>query len=116
MAEGKPVPLPNAPSITISDNIILQPPLSRRGHGPGILLAVPAELDSDTPGKSLDPMPLQKWAEEGYAVAKWKVGQNDSSDALQSSLQKAVEALAQLPECDKKDQFCSICMIRLPTC
>ena len=66
--------LPSAARVRVSRHTVLQPPLSRRGTGPGLILVQHA-LDvltsavkaTETP--SLDPEPIQKWAEEGFAVA-----------------------------------------------
>jgi len=59
------VSLPSAKAFNISSSITIQPPLSRRGEGPGLLLIVPEDLDLGSSSKTLDPPPLQKWAEEG---------------------------------------------------
>ncbi|CEJ81212.1 hypothetical protein VHEMI01354 [[Torrubiella] hemipterigena] len=60
--------LPNAPRrILLNGSALLQPPLSRRGSGPGIIL-ITAQRNSLSSGSSLDPDPIQKWAEEGFAV------------------------------------------------
>ncbi|KAL4994680.1 hypothetical protein BDV10DRAFT_176333 [Aspergillus recurvatus] len=65
------IPLKPLPTPTVHDiepGICLLPPLSRRGHGPGMIVLVPdiapsqLYLDNGVPGPSL------KWAEEGYAV------------------------------------------------
>ncbi|KAK7985609.1 carboxymethylenebutenolidase [Apiospora saccharicola] len=54
--EKTPVPRPNAPSIVISPTLTLQPPLSRRGHGPGLVLLVDPSLDlANCHDKTLDP-------------------------------------------------------------
>lgn len=54
--------LPSAQPITLSVNATLQPPLSRRGHGPGLILLTESSSDSFK-NETLDPLPLQKWAE-----------------------------------------------------
>ncbi|KAF2498322.1 carboxymethylenebutenolidase [Lophium mytilinum] len=74
MADLNIPPLPSAPPVMISGRILVQPPLSRRGTGPGLILIVDQEelqttlLPENT--KTLDPPPLKKWAEEGFAVAQ----------------------------------------------
>lgn len=66
--------LPAAAQVRVSRHTILQPPLSRRGTGPGLIIVQHA-LDvltaavKATDSPSLDPEPVQKWAEEGFAVA-----------------------------------------------
>lgn len=100
--EKAPVPLPSAPPRSISLSITIQPPLSRRGHGPALLLVVPAELDVNASPKTLDPPPLQKWAEEGFAVAQIQVVE-DSGSLFQDDVKAALKSLAELNECDKSD-------------
>ncbi len=72
-----PVPLPSAPRIHLSSGISIQPPLSRRGYGPGLILILPSlppkpvviiNEDAGLTADQLDPDPVCKWAEEGYAV------------------------------------------------
>jgi hypothetical protein len=51
----------------------LQLPLSRRGKGPGLLIFVPKTYTASALGsgqKTLDPEPIQKWAEEGFTVVQ----------------------------------------------
>ncbi|KAF5333576.1 hypothetical protein D9611_002291 [Ephemerocybe angulata] len=67
--EEMPVPLPNAPIRRVTDVLSVQPPLSRRGHGPGIVMFLPDDVPAAGGQKLLDPGPVQKWAEEGFAVA-----------------------------------------------
>ncbi|KAL1639982.1 hypothetical protein SLS58_007408 [Diplodia intermedia] len=64
------VPLPSTPPRPIAPNIVLQPPLSRRGTGPGLVLVVGAHLPLGGGDATLDPPPLLKWAEEGFAVVQ----------------------------------------------
>jgi carboxymethylenebutenolidase len=88
--------------ITIDANVALQEPLTRRGIGPGLLLITSAKYsgrkartDGDVQ-KTLDPEPLQKWAEEGFVVVEVKVI-DDTTDAgreaFGESLTTALEAL-----------------------
>lgn len=105
-SEKTPVPRPNAPSIVISPTLTLQPPLSRRGHGPGLVLLVDPSLDlANCHDKTLDPPPLQKWAEEGYAVAQLKLVPNGVAAAGglrldEDDLHQAIQELERLPSCD----------------
>jgi carboxymethylenebutenolidase len=83
-----------------------RPPLSRRGHGPGLLLVIPKEYEeAESKNETLDPIPLHKWAEEGYAVAQVVFDESDFSAAGK----RALDALIQLNECDVKDQIGLIC-------
>ncbi len=103
-----PTPLPSAPAVAVSPGIILQPPLSRCGRGPGLVLVRAAShAESQANNHSLDPEPVQKWAEESFAVAQ--ITFDSESSASPSSvfdlLRDAVQALTSLSECDKKDSF-----------
>jgi len=90
--------IPNAPARQLSPHLTLQPPLSRRGNGPGLVLVVDhyALLEEST--DHIDPPPLLKWAEEGYAVVQIMVpGKVD--DGGEFPLEKALEALRGCSEC-----------------
>jgi carboxymethylenebutenolidase len=69
-----PVPLPCEPRIQLAPNVLIQPPLSRRGFGPGLVLLLPdippaPPIGEETPTtEQIDPEPVQKWAEEGYTI------------------------------------------------
>ena len=54
----------------ISSHVTLQAPLSRRGRGPGLVLVLDHYAEIGPSEKYLDPPPLQKWAEEGFAVVQ----------------------------------------------
>ena len=82
-----PAPLPQAKPQAIADGITLLPPLSRLGHGPGLVILHP---DSDKHLEIIKGVPsvLVKWAEEGYAVVEIQ------ARALKGDvLRTAVEAL-----------------------
>lgn len=95
--EEPPVPLPSAPLQTIAPNIVLQPPLSRHGKGPGLVLLVDGALPLGHSDKTLDPPPLLKWAEEGYAVAQITLNHDHEFNA---DLRRAFAALEALDECE----------------
>jgi hypothetical protein len=75
---GAPVTPPSSLSLaapppqprTISSGITLQAPLSRRGRGPGLVLVLDHYAATDGKEGCLDPPPMQKWAEEGFAVVQ----------------------------------------------
>jgi carboxymethylenebutenolidase len=101
-AEEQPVPLPSAPRLSLGNNIVLQPPLTRRGTGPGLIVFLPSSnsIEPRQDAKvSLDPEPVQKWAEEGFAV----VGVAD--DTVSDSMKTGIAALQDLDEVDVKDKF-----------
>ncbi|KAK9343427.1 hypothetical protein V1522DRAFT_413190, partial [Lipomyces starkeyi] len=92
----------------LAHNAVLQPPLSRRGHGPGLVIIIP-ETHCDISCKvTLYPHPMQKWAEEGFAIVRvsfsteplhstiWDIGQ---------ALELGVATFKSLLECDVKDKF-----------
>lgn len=102
MADPPPPP-PAAPLVHLAPNIVLQPPLSRRGHGPGLIIFVPASYaEFQKQNDTLDPEPLQKWAEEGYAVVKISFDKNEgaASKAVTERYNKAIDALLALPDCE----------------
>ncbi|KAI9368133.1 hypothetical protein BJX61DRAFT_240670 [Aspergillus egyptiacus] len=97
--------LPSAPAVEVGPNIVLQPPLSRCGHGPGLLLIRPSTYaDCQRDNSSLDPEPLQKWAEESFAVAQITLN-TQSCASLPSLVRNASKALASLEECNVRDKF-----------
>ncbi|KAJ4472130.1 hypothetical protein J3R30DRAFT_3298956 [Lentinula aciculospora] len=97
------VSLPSAPLITLSNNAYLQPPLTRRGTGPGMIAFLPpSSAYKPNTEKTLDPEPVQKWAEEGFAV----VGvYNGKGWTIEEALKKGIEALLSLEELDTRDKF-----------
>ncbi|KAL1627707.1 hypothetical protein SLS56_006156 [Neofusicoccum ribis] len=110
--EETPVPLPTARPLTISPAVVVQPPLSRRGHGPGVVLVVSGALPLGHSDKTLDPPPLLKWAEEGYAVAQITLDGDPSG--FQRDLRRAIDALASLEECSQKEEYGLITYVPLP--
>jgi len=98
--EKGPPSLPSAKPTKLAANVTLQPPLSRRGHGPGLILLVPAFGRTKT--ETLDPQPILKWAEEGYAVVEVVTSGNAN---ISEAVVSGVEALTKLPECSDKDKF-----------
>lgn len=89
------------PRIQITPEITVQPPLSRRGTGPGLILVVPSDLDLGPHEQTLDPPPLQKWAEESFAVAQiiLPVASDGARPGdISDRITTAVEALGNLPD------------------
>lgn len=102
----QPVKLPDAPREPLSEGYMeLQPPLSRRGHGPGIVafLAPPPPQASGPKAETLDPEPVMKWAEEGYAVVA--VSSDVPRNDVRKALSVAVNALTAHKDVDVKDKF-----------
>ena len=102
------IPLPSAKPIKVSTSITIQPPLTRRGQGPGLALVVPSGIDLNGSDTTLDPPPLQKWAEEGYAVAQITLAEGQS-DKFGSNFEEAIDALSKLKECDSAEKIGLIC-------
>jgi carboxymethylenebutenolidase len=99
--------LPSA--TTISPSLTIQPPLSRRGKGPGIILVLDHYALLQNSDKHIDPPPLQKWAEEGYAVAQVLVP-GKAEDGGEFPLDRAVRALKEMEECDGGEKgFALVC-------
>ncbi|GAA5874823.1 hypothetical protein JCM8547_005251 [Rhodosporidiobolus lusitaniae] len=111
-------PLPSAQSVDLAPNVKLQPPLSRRGHGPGLVIVIPSPIAPSDEGKDggsaeqeeqekmrklLDPPPLQKWAEEGYAVLQLEVrgvGEEKEGDwGFEKVASEGVKRLLKTREC-----------------
>ncbi|KAI0871766.1 hypothetical protein GGS24DRAFT_469960 [Hypoxylon argillaceum] len=119
--EEKPVPLPSAPIIRLAGNATLQPPLTRRGYGPGLVVIGSGDSESSykeqqeivdpsstQSPRTLDPLPQKKWAEEGYAVVQLRFGNTGHGVEdwdIGTGLDKAIEALTGLETCDVKDRF-----------
>ena len=76
--------------------LTLQSPLSRCGRGPGLILLLDPTQPYHGSPKTLDPPPLQKWAEEGYAVAQVLFLASAPAAQLASQIAQAAEALRQL--------------------
>lgn len=110
--DEQPVPLPNACLIKICPDIVLQPPLSRRGTGPGIIIFLPDSahlvLADQSTAKPLDPDPITKWAEEGFAVVAIAGNSSDEVPSVANALKKALEALQALEQVDIKQKFAVI--------
>ncbi|KAL4865418.1 hypothetical protein BDV12DRAFT_174686 [Aspergillus spectabilis] len=100
--------LPSAILVEVSPNIALQPPLSRCGRGPGLLLIRPSSyVEYQKNNQSLDPEPVLKLAEESFAVAQVTLDSelSGSQAPVSEVVGKAVDALVSLAECDGKEKF-----------
>jgi carboxymethylenebutenolidase len=107
--DEQPVALPSAPLVHINDRVVLQPPLSRRGTGPGIVLVLPDSTQisrNEGSTKPLDPEPVLKWAEEGFAVVGvTNLEENEGSRLLEKNLELSLDALEALETVDVKGKF-----------
>ncbi|KAF3396174.1 Cytochrome b2 [Penicillium rolfsii] len=96
-----PPPLPTTQSTEIRPGLSIVLPLSRRGHGPGLIVLVP---DTEQPLAIIDGIPSQsvKWAEEGYTVAA--IQRRALMTGAREVLTEATQALQSCEKCDPKDQ------------
>jgi carboxymethylenebutenolidase len=94
-----PKPLPTPELKVVRPGISLLPPLSRRGHGPGLVVLTPTSGDV-LEIKDGVPSVLIKWAEEGYTVVQIKSSVFEGTSS-QSVIAEALEALTQCEKCDK---------------
>lgn len=114
---GPPKPVPPQQPEKIAEGITLLRPLSRKGHGPGlIILAPPPAQNDNNPTTSTPeiqngiPSLRMKWAEEGYCVVQIQPHASSSSSSSSSSvLQIAVQALQACAECEPKEKMGIIC-------
>ncbi len=67
-SRGAPVSYPEPQQV--SPHILFQAPLSRRGHGPGLILVLDHYAQLTESEGNGDLPPLRKWAEEGFAVVQ----------------------------------------------
>jgi carboxymethylenebutenolidase len=96
--------LPNAKPFKLTSNVTIQAPLSRQGHGPGLLIIrSAAKHDQLNIKKTLDPEPLQKWAEESYVIAQLEVSEGHTT--IKEELRQALDALENHERCSKKASY-----------
>ncbi|KAF2722922.1 NTF2-like protein [Polychaeton citri CBS 116435] len=93
--------VPEAKAFSPLKGVSIQPPLSRRGVGPGLILILDESLDLRKSTKTLDPPPLQKWAEEGYAVAQI----SSSATDFEKRFNEASYQLKDLETCESMSGF-----------
>lgn len=94
-----------AATVDLSPHVVIQPPLSRCGHGPGLVLIRPlCYATCQQQNKTLDPEPLKKWAEESFTVAQITVDHKSAVDksSLQELIQQAENGLTETLACDSK--------------
>ncbi|KAJ5260870.1 hypothetical protein N7524_008503 [Penicillium chrysogenum] len=93
--------------VDLSPHVTIQPPLSRCGHGPGLILIRPlCYATCQQQNKTLDPEPLKKWAEESFTVVQISVDEKSAIDIspLRELLQEAERGLTKRLECDTKEK------------
>ncbi|KAL4923702.1 uncharacterized protein BDV17DRAFT_233383 [Aspergillus undulatus] len=107
MVSASTTTLPSAPLRQLCLNVVLQPPLSRSGHGPGLVIirsSVHAACQANN--NTLDPEPIKKWAEESFAVAQVTLDAeaSQSEELVWRLLVLANDGLLSLAECDNKEK------------
>ncbi|UNI18396.1 Carboxymethylenebutenolidase [Purpureocillium takamizusanense] len=94
-----PGPLPHAQPQFVAEGITLLAPLTRRGHGPGLIIL---QQDSENNLEILDGVPsaLLKWAEEGYVVAEiqTRAFKRDPGDVLGDAMRALLSCNKLEPE------------------
>lgn len=104
-----PAPLPSAQLQKLQTGICLQPPLTRRGSGPGlIILATADEYDEEVTHRDDAPTLVLKWAEEGYTVVQISAAAIASSSAEQI-FSLAMDALQGCDACEPEDKVGMVC-------
>lgn len=101
-------PFASVPAVELSSQVTIQPPLSRCGHGPGLILIRPlCYATCQQRNKTLDPEPLKKWAEESFTVAQITMdGQSGIERAsVEDLIHDAEDGLSERPECDSKGKI-----------
>ncbi|OAR01954.1 hypothetical protein LLEC1_04880 [Akanthomyces lecanii] len=99
-----PAPLPSAQLQKLQTGISLQPPLTRRGSGPGLIILTTAdEYDECVTHHDDAPTPVLKWAEEGYTVVQVSAAVIASSSA-EHIFSVAMNALQGCDACQPKDK------------
>lgn len=105
-----PPPLPTAELKTIRQGVSLLPPLSRRGHGPGLIILTQATADPFAFYEGV-PSLLVKWAEGGYTVVQLEPSAFEGRSS-EETLKEATEALAQCDKCEPKESIGLVGMFR----
>lgn len=100
-----PAPLPSAKLQFLKPGFSLQPPLTRLGSGPGlILLTTPDIYDEQLKQRDDAPTAVLKWAEEGYTVAQISASAINTSN-IKSVLSEAITAFDKCEACQPKDKI-----------
>ncbi|KAH7324172.1 LEA domain protein [Stachybotrys elegans] len=104
-----PAPLPSAKIEILKPGFSLQPPLTRRGSGPGlIILTTQDEYDEAVVNRDDAPTAVLKWAEEGYTVVQISAEALGSPNA-ETVVAEALDALNKSETCQPKDKVGLVC-------
>jgi carboxymethylenebutenolidase len=107
----EPLLLPSAPIIQVTPSVTIQPPLSRAGKGPGLIILVDQESATKASTESIDPPPLQKWAEESFVVGQidWSKLDKSFGETLSDTL-LFIKALDSFDGNEKVGLICKLCL------
>lgn len=104
-----PAPLPSAKLQVLKPGVSLQPPLTRLGSGPGLVLFTTEDVyDEHVTQRDDAPTAVLKWAEEGYTVVQISEAAVGTT-VVGSLLSDAVEALERCDTCQPKDKIGIVC-------
>lgn len=104
-----PAPLPSAKLQVLRTGVSLQPPLTRLGSGPGLIILTSEEIyDEKVTQRDDAPTAVLKWAEEGYTVIQVSATAVESSD-IKTVFDEALNALEKCDACQPKDKVGLVC-------
>ena len=104
-----PAPLPSAKLQVLRSGLSLQPPLTRLGSGPGLILFTTENIyDEQVTQRDDAPTAVLKWAEEGYTVVQISATAVEPSK-IEDLFSEAFEALERCEACQPKDKVGTIC-------
>lgn len=104
-----PAPLPSAKLQVLKPGISLQPPLTRLGVGPGIILLTTQDVyDEQVTQRDDAPTAVLKWAEEGYTVFQVSVAAVQFSNVT-NIFEDAMKAFEQCEACQPKNKIGLVC-------
>src|SRR5690242_5896984 len=106
-----PAPLPSINLKVLRPGLSLLYPLSRRGHGPG-LIVLSATTEDPLAFYEGVPSSLVKWAEEGYAVVQIEAAAFEGKDSG-VVLKEAIDILKECEKCDLGDKVGLVCKLSL---
>lgn len=109
----KTLSLPSAPAKNVSPALTVQPPLSRAGKGPALIILVDQDAAKNVPTDSIEPRPLQKWAEESFLVAQ--IDLRELQYSFEATLEKTVSVIKGHPDFYGNEKFGVICSLYMPT-
>ncbi|OGM40678.1 LEA domain protein [Aspergillus bombycis] len=90
--------LPTPKIYEVKSGVVLLPPLSRRGIGPGMIVVLSDGASSQLLLADGVLMPSLKWAEEGYTVIEIRESALDRGDVIN----QAIEAMTRHEKCSPK--------------